>query len=315
MKAVVFDRYGPPEVLHPAELPVPEPGPREVRVKVRDTTVNPMDWKVRRGRLRFVMPRRFPWVPGFDIAGDVDAVGRRVTGLKPGDPVLGYSNPFRNGAAAEFAVTKASYLVPKPPDLSYEEAVGLPGSGVAALWMVRDLGRVRAGQRVLVIGASGGVGHFCVQIARALGADVDGVCSSANADLVRGLGADRVFPYDRQEVPAEARYEAIFDTVKAARFFRVARHLTRRGRYVSTLPDFAGLVLAPLMWPFGFRKRCLMVNAMPNRRRLQAVVDLAAAGKVRAVIDHVYSLEQLAEAHRRSETRHAHGKIVVRVAA
>jgi len=314
MKSIAFPRYGPPEVLTAMDLPISEPGPGQIRIKVHASTVNPIDWKIRRGSMRFILPMRLPKVPGWDVAGTVDALGVGVTGFAIGDAVMGHMDVRGQGACAEYAVTRAAWVVKKPEALSFEEAAAIPGSGVTALWSVRDLGELKAGERMLVIGASGGVGTFAVQIGKALGAHVTGVCSSRNTERVLGLGADAVLAYDREPIPEGATFDVIFDTVKAARFRRIARRLTPRGRYVATLPDPLGMALAALLWPFGYRKRCRAVMMRPDGGRLADLVAMVRAGTVRPVIDRVFPLADLVEAHRYSETKRARGKIVVRVA-
>jgi NADPH:quinone reductase-like Zn-dependent oxidoreductase len=204
--------------------------------------------------------------------------------------------------------------VRKPESLSFEEAAAIPGSGVSALWSVRDLGELKPGERMLVIGASGGVGTFAVQIGKALGAHVTGVSSSAHTELVRSLGADAVLAYDKEPIPEGATFDVIFDTVKAARFRKIARRLTRRGRYVSTMPDIPWVALAPLLSLFGYRKRCRALMMRPDAGRLADLVRMVEAGRVRPVVGRTFALDDLVEAHRHSETKHATGKIVVRVA-
>jgi NADPH:quinone reductase-like Zn-dependent oxidoreductase len=313
MKAIAFAKYGPADVLQPMDLPLPEPGNGQVRIRVHASTVNPVDWKLRRGMMRFIVPVRFPKVPGWDVAGTVDQVGEGVTGLTAGQPVFGHMDVRGNGACAEYTVTRAAWVVPKPASLSFEQAAAIPGSGVTALWSVRDLGELKAGERMLVIGASGGVGTFAVQIGKALGAHVTGVCSSRNVELVRGLGADAVLAYDRERIPEGAKFDVIFDTVKAARFRKIARRLTKQGRYVATLPDPVGMMMSKLLWPLGYRKRCRMIMMRPDGNRLADLAALVQVGKVRPVIDRTYPLADLAEAHRYSETHRARGKIVVTV--
>jgi NADPH:quinone reductase-like Zn-dependent oxidoreductase len=314
MQAVAFARYGGPEVLQVRVLPVPEPHGAEVRVRVRASTVNPIDWKIRRGKMRLVMPAHFPRIGGWDLAGEVDKVGPRVTGLAPGDAVMGIADPRGNGAHADFCVVAARFLVQKPPALSYAQAAALMGSGITALQMVREQGRTKAGERVLVIGASGGVGHLAVQVAKADGARVAAVCSARNEGFVTDLGAEAVFPYDRGPIPAGERFDVILDTVKAGAYLALTRHLEPRGRYVATMPDVGGLAVSWLLLPFGSGRRCRFVMAFPTRARLAALVALAEAGKVLPVIDRTFPLAAVAEAHALSEAGHVRGKLVVQVA-
>jgi NADPH:quinone reductase-like Zn-dependent oxidoreductase len=312
MKAVAFARYGGPEVLEVRDIPVPEPRSGQVRVRVRASTINPLDWKIRQGKMRLMMPAHFPRVGGWDLAGEVDRVGPRVTGLAPGDAVMGSADPRGNGAHAEYCVVAARYLIPKPPELSDAQGAALVGSGITALQMVRELGRAKAGERVLVIGASGGVGHLAVQLAKADGARVAAVCSTRNEGFVRDLGAEAVFPYDRGPIPEGERFDVILDTVKARSFRSLLKHLQPGGRYVATLPDPVGMALQWPLLPFGGR-RCRFVMAFPTRTRLSAVATLAAAGTLRPVIARTVPLEGVAEAQAESETGRVRGKLVVAV--
>jgi len=314
MKAVAFARYGGPEVLEVRELNVPEPRSGEVRVRVRASTVNPLDWKIRRGKMRLLMPAHFPRVGGWDLAGEVDKVGPRVTGIAPGDAVMGSADSRHNGAHAQFCVVKKKFLVPKPPGLSFAHGAALVGSGITALQMVRELGRTKAGERVLVIGASGGVGHLGLQVAKADGARVAAVCSARNEGFVRDLGAEVVFPYDRGPIPEGERFDVILDTVKARTYLSVRKHLNPGGRYVATLPDPVGMAAQWLLLPFGGVRRCRFVMAFPTPARLSAVAALAVAGTLRPVIDRAFPLEALAEAEALSEAGHVRGKLVVEVA-
>jgi NADPH:quinone reductase-like Zn-dependent oxidoreductase len=314
MKAVAFDRYGPPEVLRPMTLTVPEPGPGEVLVRVCATSVNPLDWKIRARRSRVRPKTGMPRVLGFDLSGVVEQVGPEVKVVRAGEAVYGLIDYRRDGADAEYVRTREAFLYPKPAALSHEEAAALPLAGLTALQALRLLARMQEGERVLVIGATGGVGHLAVQIARAYGARVAAVCAAAHADTVRGLGAEAVYPYDAGDVPEAERFDIVFDTVKARTDAWARRRLNPRGRYVSTEPDLAGLFRARLMKLVGVRERCRVVVVMPDRHGLRYLGELVERGALRPVVQRVYPLEELAEAHRVSQAGHVVGKLVVKVA-
>ena len=219
MKTIQFNAYGGPEQLILAEVPTPQPGPGQVLVEVAASAVNPIDWKLHSGLLRWVRPVRFPATPCFDFAGEVKALGPQTSGFKPGERVFGMLPMRAYGAAAEYLAVDAAYVAAMPGNLSFQEAAGLPLAGMTALQALRDQGRLAANQRVLIVGASGGVGHYAVQIAKALGAQVTGVCSTRNIDLVRSLGADAVIDYTRNEAMSQhGPFDLIFDTVMSQAF-------------------------------------------------------------------------------------------------
>lgn len=315
MKAIAFDRYGPPKVLRPMTLTVPEPGAGEVLVRVHATSVNPLDWRIRAKRARVRPKTGFPRVLGFDLSGVVEQVGPEVKYLKAGDAVYGLIDYRRDGADAEYVRTREAFLHPKPAALSHEEAAALPLAGLTALQALRLRARMGEGERVLIVGATGGVGHLAVQIAKAYGAEVAAYCAAAHADLVRGLGAGEVFAYDdAADVPDTERFDVVFDTVGARSFAWARPRLRKGGRYVSTDPDVAGLLRSRLLRLVGVRPRCHLVTVVPDRHGLRYLGDLVEKGALRPVIQHVYALRELAEAHRVSEAGHVVGKLVVRVA-
>jgi len=314
MKAVGLSTYGPPEVLRPLVLTVPEPGSDEVLVRVRATSVNPLDCQVR-AKTSFVRAKTgFPRVLGFDVSGVVTGVGPAARLFKPGDEVFGLVDYRVDGANAEYLRVREAFLHKKPPSLTHEQAAAVPLAALAALQGLRLKGRMRAGERVLVVGATGGVGHFAVQIAKAYGAEVAALCRGAHAAFVRGLGADTVFASDSGGVPAGERFDLIFDTVGAWSWGAARAHLARRGRYVSTHRDVPGLLKARLGRLVGLRERCLFLIVVPDPHGLKHLYDLIEAGRLRPVVQRVYPLEALAEAHRESEAGHVVGKLVVAVA-
>jgi NADPH:quinone reductase-like Zn-dependent oxidoreductase len=312
MKAVVFEKYGGVGVLQLKEVADPVPGPDEVLVKVYATSVNPLDWKIRKGKMRLLMPSRFPRILGFDVSGKVEAVGSEVRTPKIGDLVYGLLDARKNGAYAEYVVTKADYLSLKPP-LSHAEAAAIPLAGLTALQALKNTAKIRPEDRVLVIGASGGVGSFAVQIAKAEGAHVTGLSSSRNESFVRALGADDVLAYDLTSIPKESRYDIIFDTIAAGSFFRLRRNLSPRGRYVATLPDIPSILVIPFLRLFGYKKRSLFVMVKPDSPGLRYLGKMVEDGKLRPMVEKTYTLEEIADAHLKSESRRTRGKLAVKV--
>ena len=318
------DRFGPPDVLRLVDTDPPEIGADDVLVRVHAAALNPYDWHIMRGdpliaRLmgEVGLTRPKARVAGVDAAGRVEAVGANVRGLRPGEEVLG----FCHGAFAQYARAEADKLVPKPGRLSFEQAAAVPMAGTTALRGIRDVGAVQAGHRVLVNGAAGGVGTYAVQIATALGAEVTGVCSTRNVELVRSLGAAQVIDYTREDfTDGGAHYDVILDNVGNRPLHRLRRALTPTGTLVLNGGGSPGHVLGPV----GSILRAVVVNRLVRERlrllpheqnsdQLLTLTGLIEAGKLTPVLDRTYPLADTAEGLRRVEQGHARGKIVITV--
>ncbi len=313
MKAVVINSYGSPEVLQYAEIDRPKIGADQLLVKVSASSVNPVDWKTRRGDLQMLSGFSFPKVLGSDLSGVVVEVGQRVQNFQPGDEVYTFVNPLSGGAYAEYVAVSADSVALKPQNLSHAQAAAVPIAGLTAFQSLMDLGQMRPGQKVLINGASGGVGTFAVQIAKAFQARVTGVCSAKNARLVEGLGCDRVLDYTEVDFTQQPeKYDIIFDAVGKSSFAACEKVLAPQGVYISTLPTFdnIGPSLASLFFP---GKKAKLVMATPSPKDLNALRELIESGSVEPIIDRTYPLEQIAEAHAYSETQRAVGKIAVTV--
>ncbi|WP_328792232.1 MULTISPECIES: NAD(P)-dependent alcohol dehydrogenase [unclassified Streptomyces] len=322
MKAMVQDVYGSPEVLRIEEMDRPVPGPGEVLLRVHAAGVDQGVWHLMAGlpyAVRAVSGLRRPRtrVRGLDVAGVVEAVGPDVTRFREGDEVYGNCT----GSFAEYARAKEKALAPKPASLSFEQAATVPVSACTALGAVRDSGRVKAGQSVLVLGASGGVGSFAVQVAKAYGAHVTGVCSTAKADLVRSLGADEVLDYTQQDpVDGTRRYDVILDIAGNRPIARLRRALTPRGTLVIVGGEGGGKWIggnqrqlgAMLLTPFvGHRLRAH--GTLVRQRDLEALTELIEAGSVTPAVDRTYPLAELPDAIRRLRDGQVRGKIAVRL--
>jgi NADPH:quinone reductase-like Zn-dependent oxidoreductase len=312
MKAVAFDRFGPPEVLRPMVLTVPEPGADEVLVRVCATTVNPLDCEVRAKSARVKRKTGFPRVLGFDLSGVVERVGENARRFKPGDAVYGLIDYRKDGAAAEFVRVREAFLHLKPPSLSHDEAAAVPLAGLTALQGLRLKARMKDGERVLVAGAEGAVGHLAVQVARYYGAKVAATCPEEHAGRVRELGAEDVYPPDG--VPDGERFDVIFDTAGEHPYSWAKPRLAPKGRFVSVRPDPGGLLAARLLRLVGVRERCLFVMVLPDPHGLRYLHELIEGGQLRPLIGRVYSLDEVVQAHKDCEAGGGLGQRVVKVA-
>jgi NADPH:quinone reductase-like Zn-dependent oxidoreductase len=322
MKAIIYTRYGSPDVLRLAEVAKPVTGANEVLVQIRAASVNAYDWRYVRadpflvrlagGLLRPRNPRL-----GADFAGQVEAVGGAVTQFQPGDEVYGDLAATGNGAFAEYIAVPEHTLALRPANLTCEQAAAVPMAAVTALQALRDGGKLQAGHRVLINGASGGVGTFAVQIAKSFGAEVTAVCSTRNIDMVRSLGADHIVDYTREDISKSAqRYDIILAVNGYHPLSAYKRLLRPEGRYVmaggSSAQLFEALLFGPLLSITG-RKKLAAFSAKPSSKDLLVMKELLEAGKVVPVIDRCYPLSETADAIRYLEEAHARGKVVITV--
>ncbi len=321
MKAIVLTKYGSPDVLQFKEVEKPTPNDNQVLVRVHAASANPLDWHEMRGapfiaRLSTgLLKPKNPKV-GADVAGRVEAVGKDVTQFKPGDEVFGGCN----GSFAEYVCARGDRLALKPGNLSFEEAAAIPVAAITALQGLRDKGQIQPGQKVLVNGASGGVGTFAVQIAKSYGTEVTGVCSTRNLDMVRKIGADHVVDYTQEDFTKneQQRYDLIYDAVGNRSVSDYKRALKPGGTCAvagfSSMPRlFEHAVVGPLRSKTGNKKVGLMGMAKLNQKDLDFLKELVEAGKIVPVIDRRYPLSQTAEAIRYLEEGHAQGKVVITV--
>nr|BFE79897.1 NAD(P)-dependent alcohol dehydrogenase [Planobispora longispora] len=328
MKAFVLRSYGSPDVLDLTDVAMPSPGDDEVLVRVLATSVQPYDWHLMRGEP--YIARLMPGGPGLrgpeidilgaDVAGRVEAVGKNVTEFRPGDEV--FAMPKRGGFS-EYVCVPESELAPKPENLSFEQAAAVPLAAGTALLGLRDQGRIRPGQRVLVNGASGGVGTFAVQIAKAFGAEVTGVCGPRNTELVRSIGADEVIDYTKEDFTrSRQRYDLLLDVAGSRPGRACLRTLTREGTHVIVggpggrwLKPVGRMVSALALSPFVSQRvvRADVVGCTENKRNLMTLTELIEGGKVTPVIDRCYPFEEIPAAVRYQEEGHTAGKVVVTV--
>jgi NADPH:quinone reductase-like Zn-dependent oxidoreductase len=332
MKAILADRYGGPELLQVEDVPVPKVGPNGVLVKVHASSVNPIDWKLRKGLLSALWKLRFPVIWGCDCSGVVAEVGTAVSLFKPGDEVYGFKHgkvaQTYRGTYCEYAVLPENTLARKPANLTHEQAAAVPLAAVTAWQALVHQGKLKSGSRVLVQAGAGGVGIFAIQIAKAFGALVAATASTRNQDLLRELGADLPLDYTRDKIESKVSgYDIVLDGVGRQVWKSSFRALRFGGRLVTlTVPipeepsskiGFFGSAIAGIGVGSArgllTGKRLLITSVKPRGGDLEKITALIEAGKIRPVIQQVFPLEQIAEAHRLSETGHVRGKIVMSV--
>ena len=320
MKAIVYTNFGPPEdVLELIEVEKPTPKEDEVLVKIYASSINDGDKSMVRGKPIFVRLAGFGllkpkhMIPGGDIAGQVEAVGVNVKQFQPGDEIFGDIGECGLGAFAEYVSVSENALTMKPVNISYEEAAAVPQYALVALQGLRDKGQIQPGQKVLINGASGGVGTFAVQIAKSYGAEVTGVCSTKNLDMVRSIGADHLVDYTQEDFTQnEQRYDLILDSAANRPISDYTRALNPKGSYVAVAFNPSALFLGPLISMTG-SKKASQLSHKPDVKDLVYMKELIEAGKVVPVIDRRYPLSEVAEAFRYFEEGHPSGKVVITV--
>lgn len=311
MRAIGFQKYGSEEVLELLTLPRPALASDTVLIRVVAAGVNPADWRFRSGQFRFALRLKLPFVPGADVAGMVEAVGPAVTRFRPGDAVYAMLPTAAGGGYAEYAAVAEDAVAAMPRNLSFTEAAGVPLVALTALQALRDKAALKPGQHVLIYGASGGVGSFALQIAKALGASVAAATSARNRALVQSLGADEVLDYQHQDVTAAAaRYDVMFDAVNVLSF-RTVRRALRPGGTLVTVNPFSETLSPAWLARFRGGRRLKSVMVQPSGADLALLGSWIAAGQIWPVIDRAYPLAHAADAQRYSATQRARGKLVL----
>lgn len=314
MQAVVLEQYGGADNLRIESVSRPKITADQVLIRIHAASVNPIDWKIRQGMLKWIIPEQLPAVLGFDVAGEITEVGysAKQQGWNIGDQVMAFSDKTLGGGYAEYLAVDSKVIIAKPEHCSFEEAAGIPLAATTAWKALVKLGKLHAGDDVLINGASGGVGTFAVQIAKALGSKVTAVCSEDNHDLVRELGADETIDYHATPFTRIGRtFDIVFDAVSKSTFHECRRILKPEGHYIATLPSVESVGMSMIS---KFQKQsCHVVLARPDGDILKSLAALANEGKLRTVLDTVYPLNEVAAAHRKSEGGHVVGKIVLHV--
>ena len=313
MKAAIIDRYGSPEVLQIKEVERPQIESDQMLVKVHASSINPIDWKIRKGLLKNRSGNDFPMILGYDLSGEVIEVGDRINEFHPGDLIYARLDQSTGGAYAEYAAVSKQVAAAKPNNMTHEEAATVPLAAMTALQALQNKGKIEAGQKVLINGASGGVGTFAVQIAKALKAEVTGVCSGSNVEMVKGLGADRVINYKEQDFTEDnVKYDIVFDVVGKSTPPECKPVLKDDGVYITTqpTPDDKLEEWEQKLMP---DQKAEVIMLQSNAEDLVYLTKEIEAGKIKTVIDRTYPLSEIADAHEYSETEHAAGKIAIGV--
>lgn len=318
MKAAVYEKYGSPDVLEYREVEKPKITEDGILVKIFAASMNAVDWHIRSGtpfmarlmggsaKTLFMKPK-FP-ILGADFAGKIESVGKNIEHFENDDEVFG---TVKAGSHAEYIRVSEKDVALKPVNMTYEQAAAVPTCGIMALQGLRDRGNIKPEQKVLINGASGGIGTFAVQIAKSFGADVTGVCSTRNVELVKSIGADEVIDYTKKDFTKNGeRYDLIFDVVGKSSFTKCKKSLKSEGIYVSTVFGLRH-ILRKFWASITSSKKMIPYIGKPNKEDILFVRDLIEAGKVKAVIDRVYPLSEIAEAHRYMEKGHARGKVII----
>ncbi len=325
MKAILHTQYGPPEVLQLKEVEKPVPKEDEVLIKIHATTVTSSDCNLRNFTFTptlFLLPMRLQLgfnkpkinILGIDLAGEIEAAGEAVKRFRKGDQVFGSPGPAFGAHAEYICLPEDGVLTNKPANMTYEEAAAVPLAGNTALYFIRDQGNIQAGQKVLINGASGGIGTFAVQLAKYYGAEVTGVCSTTNVEMVKSVGADKVIDYTKVDfTESNERYDVIFDAVGKTSFSRCNSLLKEQGIYLATLPTLA-LLLQMLRTSIMGSKKVKNGDAAEKIENLIFLKEVIEAGKLKPVIDRSYPLEQTADAFRYVEKGHKKGNVVITVA-
>lgn len=311
MQAVVYEDYGHAEVLKVAERPIPRRKPNQVLIKVSAASVNPIDYRLRNGEMRWLLPGGFPRVPGYDVAGVIVQCPQDAP-FVPGDRVMAFLNLMYGGALAEYAVCSTNVTARIPDRMTMEQAAAIPLAGTTALQSLRDHGRLQRGERVLINGASGGVGAFAIEIAKSYDCHVTAVASGKNKTFCESLGADSFIDY-RQTRFTELgeRWDVIFDAAGQSGYLKSRKALNAKGRFVSTEPNLSGILMSALTWPLSKRGKVMLAQA--NAADLKTLIQLYESGKLTVTIDSQYSFTDASAAHKRVEQGVDRGKVVVMI--
>jgi NADPH:quinone reductase-like Zn-dependent oxidoreductase len=312
MRAAVIDRYGGPDEFRIGDIPQPVIRSDEVLIQVKAASINPIDWKQRRGNHRYFLKAKFPLVTGYDVAGIIAETGASVTRFKQGDRVLARCDRRFGQAYAEYAATSEGTLALMPEWLDYVHAAAIPMAAVTSLQALRDRAVLRQDDKLLIIGAAGGVGHFALQLGKVYGAEVTAVCSSRHIEMMQDLGPDHLIDYTTTDILSlTGRYDVIFDAAGIYSYLSCKKLLNKKGVYINTLPRPKMLVHKIFSLFYPGRVSTLLMQSKGSD--LEEILKLIEAGRVRVMIDSVFPLDRITEAHMKAENYHSGGKIVIEI--
>jgi NADPH:quinone reductase-like Zn-dependent oxidoreductase len=310
MKAIIYKDYGTSDVLQLTDRPTPEPARDEVLIRIKAAGLNPIDTRIRGGEMKFLLPGGFPRIPGYDVAGVIEDVGSEATYFKKGQRVMAFLDHIYGGGYAEYATCSTSAVIPIPDEMKFSEAAALPLAGSTALQCLRDFARLKEGDRVLISGASGGVGHLGVQIACAMGGIVTGVASEPNRDFVLSLGAVGFIDYKTEDYTTlDRHWNIIFDAAGKTTYTKARKALTNEGQFVSTEPNFRGLIVSMLTWPLSQQSHVMLARSRASD--LEALIHLWSQGKLHPHVGKEFELADAARAHEYADGGGFQGKIVL----
>jgi NADPH:quinone reductase-like Zn-dependent oxidoreductase len=311
LKKVTYHKYGPPEVLSVEETSIPEPSENEVLIKIMAAGINPVDYKIRNGSIRFIVPGSFPRTPGGELAGIVDKNGPGSKFFKQGEKVFAMLG-LRGGGYSEYLCVKEDLISRMPDNIDFDHAAAIPLAGLTALQALRDKGEIRAGMEVLINGGSGGVGMFAIQIARYYGAHVTASCSGKNMEFVRELGANQVIDYQKVDFTKSKKlYDIVFDAVAKSSFSKSRNVLKKEGIYITTVPDPVTMFYQITN---GVRQqKAFGIMCKPGRNDLDVLVEMVNKGKLKPYLDKTYLPEEASQAHQYIETGRVKGKLIIKM--
>ncbi|MCK5005169.1 MAG: NAD(P)-dependent alcohol dehydrogenase [Candidatus Aminicenantes bacterium] len=313
MRSIIYNKYGGPEVLEVADVEKPEPDANSILVRVKASSVNPVDYKVRRGDMKIMSGKKFPKDAGSDFAGVIEKAGEAVAGYKKGDEVYGFLNPMKGGTYSDYLIADPANVSLKPERFSFEQAASMPIAALTALQALNYLGNVNEGTTVLINGATGGVGSFAVQLAKTLGAEVTGICSENNMKLCKDLGADEVFNYAEEELNKSGRkFDVFFDAAAKSTFSKSKKFINSRGIYITTIPGI-GVIINRIFNFLPFKKKSKFIMVKSSGIDLAILTGFAMTDTMEPVIAKSFKLEDVADAQELAESGKFRGKIVIKI--